>query len=300
MRIDGGNVGIGTTSPSKKLDVFNSGTTTTDFVVRNGTVSLLSFVDSGGGYTGTSTNHPLLFTTNNTERMRITANGAVSFGASGTAYGTAGQVLISNGDAAPTWSSSAPASGFSNMVVFSTAGTSTWSVPAGVTKVKVTVVGGGGGGNTGGGGGGGGSAIQVITGLTPTSSISYTVGAAGSAGNGAAGSGGAGGTSSFGPANSITLTATGGSGAVAGAGGAGAGGVGSGGTAGFSLLIGGSAGQAQGGSSAAINGYAGGSSIFGGGGGGSGGSAGRAYGGGGSSTSSVGNAGASGVIVIEY
>jgi hypothetical protein len=37
------------------------------------------------------------------ERMRITANGGISFGASGTAYGTSGQILQSNGDAAPTW-----------------------------------------------------------------------------------------------------------------------------------------------------------------------------------------------------
>jgi hypothetical protein len=75
-----GNVGIGTSSPSKKLDVFNSGTTTTDFIVRNGTVSLLSFVDSGAGYLGTSTNHPLLITTNNTERMRIDSSGNVGIG----------------------------------------------------------------------------------------------------------------------------------------------------------------------------------------------------------------------------
>ena len=75
-----GNVGIGTTSPGKKLDVFNSGTTTTDLVVRNGTVSLLSFVDSGAGYLGTSTNHPLLITTNNTERMRIDSSGNVGIG----------------------------------------------------------------------------------------------------------------------------------------------------------------------------------------------------------------------------
>ena len=38
-----------------------------------------------------------------TERLRITRNGGISFGASGTAYGTSGQVLQSNGDAAPTW-----------------------------------------------------------------------------------------------------------------------------------------------------------------------------------------------------
>jgi hypothetical protein len=87
MRIDtSGNVGIGCT-PGKKLDVFNSGTTTTDLVVRNGTVSLLSFVDSGAGYFGTSTNHPLLITTNNTERMRIDSSGNVAIGAP-SAYGS--------------------------------------------------------------------------------------------------------------------------------------------------------------------------------------------------------------------
>lgn len=39
-----------------------------------------------------------------TERLRITPQGGVSFGATGTAYGTAGQVLTSTGDAPPTWS----------------------------------------------------------------------------------------------------------------------------------------------------------------------------------------------------
>ena len=39
----------------------------------------------------------------NLERLRITGNGGISFGATGTAVGTAGQVLQSNGDAAPTW-----------------------------------------------------------------------------------------------------------------------------------------------------------------------------------------------------
>ena len=37
------------------------------------------------------------------ESMRITYNGGISFGISGTAYGTSGYVLKSNGDAAPTW-----------------------------------------------------------------------------------------------------------------------------------------------------------------------------------------------------
>jgi hypothetical protein len=40
-----------------------------------------------------------------TERMRITSSGGISFGSTGTAYGTSGQVLISNGNTSPTWGS---------------------------------------------------------------------------------------------------------------------------------------------------------------------------------------------------
>ena len=37
------------------------------------------------------------------ETMRITSAGAISFGSTGTAYGTSGQKLKSNGNASPTW-----------------------------------------------------------------------------------------------------------------------------------------------------------------------------------------------------
>jgi hypothetical protein len=37
--------------------------------------------------------------------MRITSSGGISFGSTGTAYGTSGQVLISNGNTSPTWGS---------------------------------------------------------------------------------------------------------------------------------------------------------------------------------------------------
>ncbi len=101
-----------------------------------------------------------------------------------------GQTLLGSGDI-PL------GGGFSNMTVFTASGT--WTVPSGVTKCKVTVVGGGGGGdNDGGGGGGGGTAIKIVSGLTPGSGITVTVGAGGAANSGN------GGTSSFGAHCSAT------------------------------------------------------------------------------------------------
>ena len=97
-------VGIGTTSPTYKLDVFNSGTTTTDFIVRNGTVSLLSFVDSGAGYTGTTTSHPLLFTTAATERMRIDSSGNVGIGATSLNLSASTKALTINSSSAGDYS----------------------------------------------------------------------------------------------------------------------------------------------------------------------------------------------------
>ena len=86
--------------------------------------------------------------------------------------------------------------------------TGTFTVPAGVTAIKVTVIGGGGGtGNStvnnskSGGGGGGGTAISYLTGLTPGATIAVTVGLGGGVST-------AGGTSSFG----AYCSATGGSG----------------------------------------------------------------------------------------
>lgn len=192
------------------------------------------------------------------------------------------------------------------------AGSSTWSVPAGVVRVKVTVVGGGGGGGNGAannvasaGGGGGGYAIRVISGLTPGAAISYTVGAGGAIqASGTA--------SSFGPTNGVRVSATGGGGG--GPWGYGSGGTGSGGT------LNGTGGDGGGFLGASTTGWvragAGGNSLLGGIAGGghavnnncsnAAGQPGKAYGGGGgggaanSGCAQSGGRGATGVILIEY
>jgi hypothetical protein len=95
--------------------------------------------------------------------------------------------------------------------VFTTSGT--FTVPAGVTACKVTVVGGGGGGGNAynnstvaPGGSGGGTAIKWITGLTAGDTVSVTIGAGGTGGTAypSTSPGTTGGTSSFGTYCSAT------------------------------------------------------------------------------------------------
>jgi len=91
--------------------------------------------------------------------------------------------------------------------VFESSGT--WTKPAGVNFIKVTVTAGGGGGgggeavaNHGGGGGAGGTSIKLID-VTSVSSVSVTVGSGGNGGS-AGNRGGTGGSSSFGSFASAT------------------------------------------------------------------------------------------------
>ena len=91
MRIDGatGNVGIGC-SPAYNLDVYNSASTgapllarfksaggDTQLYVDNSTITTQLTADSfsNSGIVGTKTNHPFVFRTNNTERMRLDTAG---------------------------------------------------------------------------------------------------------------------------------------------------------------------------------------------------------------------------------
>jgi len=88
----GGNSGGMSVINQSGLTVYtnlSNGSTDTTLVAGNTASTYMAF----GIHNGTSYS----------ERMRITSNGGVSFGSSGTAYGTSGQILQSNGDAAPTW-----------------------------------------------------------------------------------------------------------------------------------------------------------------------------------------------------
>ena len=256
-------------------------------------------LDATSGLSGAT---PIANGGTNNASLGVTAGGVVYTDGSkqeNTGAGTTGQFLKSNGSSAPTWET--PTGGFSNMQVFTSSGT--FTVPAGITKAKVTVVGGGGGGGgansgsyAGGGGAGGGAAIEIVTGLSGT--VSVTVGSGGSGGNYGSGYGGTGGTSSFGAYCSATGGAGGKGGEASSTSIGSLGGIGSGGD----MNIRGGAGMAR--VSATATG-AGGNSILGGGGNGvqsAAGVAGGAYGGGGggSSDNRIGAVGASGVVIVEY
>jgi hypothetical protein len=75
----------------------------------------------------------------------------------------------------------------------------TFTIPTGVTALKVTVIGGGGGGHRGYdvGGGGGGTSTKWYTGLTPGNTITVTVGAGGATQNSGNNNGVNGGTTSI-------------------------------------------------------------------------------------------------------
>jgi hypothetical protein len=241
-----------------------------------------------------------------TQQFAINNSGAIGVG-SGNSTGTSGQVLTSAGSgAAPTWTTPG-GGGFSNMDVFTSSGT--WSVPTGVTKCRVTVVGGGGGGagSPAGGAGGGSGASAIKTLVVSGGSATVTIGSGG-AGATSGNIGGTGGTSSF-VYGVTTVSCTGGGGAYYNSRTGGDGGNASGGD--FNIKGGGGGSSGSTSSAQTQGGATGAASMFGGGGragspdssgdnvGGNGG-ANTGGGGGGGGRSSNGGNGGSGVVLIEY
>jgi hypothetical protein len=126
-----------------------------------------------------------------------------------TAEGATGQILVGNTGAAPTWATLAGVLG----QVFTATGT--FTIPANITALKVTVIGGGasgagsaGGTSGGGGGGAGATAISYLTALTPGNTIAVVVGTGGAAVTGAvAGNDGVNSTIASGTQTITTVTA---------------------------------------------------------------------------------------------
>ena len=148
------------------------------------------------------------------------------------APGTSGNVLTSNGT---TWSSSAPTSPYIGQRGQVFTSSSTFTVPTGVTAVKVTVIGGGGGG-----GGGNNATAGAMSGSGTsggTSSFSSISASGGGGGGGTTGSNmgdGAGGANGTASGSQYTLPSilnnSGSPYGIGGGGGAGSGGGGSGGS----------------------------------------------------------------------
>ena len=224
-----GVVGIGTNSPGRQLEVYSASAVYAKINSATTAQSALQVTNGGGNfYTGIDTStggafgaggygrvlysdgaYPMIFATNSTERMRITSAGGISFGATGTAYGTSGQVLTSTGDAPPTWTTWTTLA--SPQVTVYTTGSGTYTTPTGARWLHIRAVGGGGGGGPSGAGGGtsgtGGSTTFGTTLITCNGGVGGTDN----------GGGGAGGAASCGTAAGIAISGGQGGGAPAGA-----------------------------------------------------------------------------------
>ena len=88
------NVGIGTSSPSYKLDVRTS-VDAVQIYASNGTVQqAVGYCSAGLALSGTISNHPVGLITNNTERMRILNTGQILVGATTAPASATGAAVI--------------------------------------------------------------------------------------------------------------------------------------------------------------------------------------------------------------
>jgi len=106
---NGTNVGIGTSSPGYKLDVAGainaSVSLNTPGAIYSNDGTTVSRVISAGGvsYWGTTSNHPVVYQTNNTERMRIDTSGIVTMNAYGAGAATFSAAGVISSVSDETW-----------------------------------------------------------------------------------------------------------------------------------------------------------------------------------------------------
>jgi hypothetical protein len=86
-----GNLGLGTSTPSYKLDVFDAAGTSV--VVGAATGKIFIYGDNVGGTVGTLTSIPLRFSTNGTEKMRLDASGNLGLGVTPSAWTSGSQAF---------------------------------------------------------------------------------------------------------------------------------------------------------------------------------------------------------------
>jgi hypothetical protein len=152
MRIDSsGNVGIGTTSPSAQVHVYKNAGSAAQITIENasssagsygtlqfnaGTVTSQLFSDAAAGVYAagavlrTTSNHPLIFGTNNTERARIDSSGNLLVG---TTTDSGSRVTASIDNASWTYTSNQTGSGTFYHMVFRVSGTSVGSIQSSST-----------------------------------------------------------------------------------------------------------------------------------------------------------------------
>jgi hypothetical protein len=80
------NVGIGTSSPSRQLEVSKAGIAYIRAADTINSVNMEMLAASSGGWVGTQTNHALLFQANNTEKARITTDGYLRLAGGGIQF----------------------------------------------------------------------------------------------------------------------------------------------------------------------------------------------------------------------
>ena len=277
--VAGTNVTVSGTWPNQTINssggggggvtTFSAGTT--GFTPSTGTagaVTLAGTLAVANGGTGTTT--PAIVAGTNVTVSGTWPNQTINASGSGGSAGLRGQVFTSNLN---------------------------FTIPTGVTQIKVTLIGGGGGGavgpscNGGAGGGGGGAASKWLTGLTPGATIAVVIGAGGAGSGYSVGNGTTGGstTISSGTQTISTVTATGGTGGLSTGVLGGVGGLGVSGD----LNIKGGSGTLWFGGASMLGGMSG--QIY-----QASGTAGSPYGGGGGAGGTFAATGADGVVFFEY